>query len=48
MTDSNPWLFVTRPISGGLLLASVASVALALWQHHRRPAGAVEEEETDF
>jgi putative tricarboxylic transport membrane protein len=35
MTDSNPWLFLTRPISGGLLLASVASVAFALWQHRR-------------
>ena len=27
MTDSNPWLFLTRPISGGLLLAAVLSVA---------------------
>ncbi len=36
MTDSNPWLFFTRPISGGLLLASVASVAFALWQHRRQ------------
>ena len=27
MTDSNPWLFITRPISGALLLASVLSVA---------------------
>jgi putative tricarboxylic transport membrane protein len=35
MTDSNYWLFITRPISGGLLLASVVSVAFALWQHHR-------------
>ena len=35
MTDADPWLFVTRPISGGLLLASVASVAFALWQHRR-------------
>src|SRR5205809_485939 len=31
MTDSNPWLFITRPISGGLLLASVLSVLFALW-----------------
>lgn len=38
MTDANPWLFVTRPISGGLLLASVASVAFALWQHRRHQA----------
>ena len=27
MTDSNPWLFLTRPISGGLLLAAALSVA---------------------
>ena len=24
MTDANPWLFLTRPISGGLLLAAAA------------------------
>lgn len=35
MTDSNPWLFVTRPISGGLLLASVLSFVAAIWQHRR-------------
>ncbi len=35
MTDADPWLFVTRPISGGLLAASIISVAAALWQHHR-------------
>jgi putative tricarboxylic transport membrane protein len=35
MTDPNPWLFVTRPISGLLLAAAVASVAFALWQHAR-------------
>ena len=35
MTDANPWLFLTRPISGALLALSVASVALAVWQHHR-------------
>src|SRR5436190_2372149 len=35
MTDSNPWLFITRPISGGLLLASVLSVIVAIWQHRR-------------
>ena len=35
MTDSNPLLFITRPISGTLLALSVASVVLALWQHHR-------------
>ncbi|MFZ2648955.1 MAG: tripartite tricarboxylate transporter permease [Burkholderiaceae bacterium] len=35
MTDADPWLFVTRPISGALLGLSVASVLLALWQHRR-------------
>jgi putative tricarboxylic transport membrane protein len=42
MTDSNPWLFLSRPISGGLLVASVASVVFALWQHrrHRKRAAA--------
>ena len=35
MTDSNPWLFLTRPISGGLLAASVLSFVAALWQHRR-------------
>ncbi len=35
MTDANPWLFLTRPISGGLLALSVASVTFALWQHRR-------------
>jgi len=35
MTDSNPWLFVTRPISGVLLAASVLSIIAALWQHRR-------------
>jgi putative tricarboxylic transport membrane protein len=51
-TDANPWLFLTRPISGGLLLASMASVAFAVWQHRRenkRLAQAAEEEvDTDF
>ena len=35
MTDDNPWLFLTRPISGGLLAAAALSVALAVWQHLR-------------
>ena len=35
MSDPDPWMFVTRPISGGLLLASVASFAFAIWQHRR-------------
>ena len=51
MTDGNPWLFITRPISGGLLLASVLSVAAAIWQHRRaqRKAGrATQDDDTDF
>jgi putative tricarboxylic transport membrane protein len=35
MTDANLWLFLTRPISGGLLAASVLSIGLALWQHRK-------------
>jgi putative tricarboxylic transport membrane protein len=35
MSDADPMLFVTRPISGVLLAASVASVVFALWQHRR-------------
>jgi putative tricarboxylic transport membrane protein len=45
MTDDNPWLFLTRPISGGLLAAAALSVLLAIWQHVRhqkRTAGAVD------
>jgi putative tricarboxylic transport membrane protein len=50
MTDSNPWLFLTRPISGGLLLASVASVVLAIWQHRRQQkrTAAAGEGDADF
>ena len=47
MTDGNPWLFLTRPISGLLLLAAAASVVLAIWQHWRHQAR-VAEEEPDF
>jgi len=49
MTDANPWLFLTRPISGGLLAASVASMAFAVWQHrrHQRKSG-VAQEAADF
>jgi putative tricarboxylic transport membrane protein len=36
MTDGDPWLFLTRPISGLLLVLSVASVVAALWQHRRQ------------
>ena len=37
MTDADPWLFVTRPLSGVLLALSVVSVGLALWQRRRSP-----------
>ena len=47
MTDANPWLFLTRPISGGLLLAAVLSVMFAIWQHWRQQ-NRVTEEEPDF
>jgi putative tricarboxylic transport membrane protein len=50
-TDPNPWLFLTRPISGGLIAASVLSIAFAVWQHQRESkrlaAAAAEEEEMD-
>jgi putative tricarboxylic transport membrane protein len=49
MSDANPWLFVTRPISGALLALSVGSVILALWQHQRHKFRAAEvEQEPDF
>src|SRR6266511_4325517 len=50
MTDPDPWLFVTRPISGTLIALSVASVTLALWQHHRAQARMVSppEHEVEF
>ena len=47
MTDANPWLFQTRPISGLLLLAAAGSVGLAIWQHLRHQKR-VAEEEPDF
>jgi putative tricarboxylic transport membrane protein len=51
-TDANPWLFLTRPISGGLLAASVLSVSFAVWQHNREfkhiAIAAKEELDTDF
>jgi len=42
MTDPDPWLFLTRPISGGLLALSAASLAFSIWQHYRHRARAVE------
>jgi putative tricarboxylic transport membrane protein len=43
MTDDNLLLFVTRPISGGLLFFAALSVALAVWQHlrHQRRVAAL-------
>jgi putative tricarboxylic transport membrane protein len=50
MTDADPWLFLTRPISGVMLFLSVLSVLLALWQHRRveRRGAAPQAQEPDF
>jgi putative tricarboxylic transport membrane protein len=52
MSDADPWLFVTRPISATLLALSVASVAFALRQHRRiarRAQGSARQaDEADF
>jgi putative tricarboxylic transport membrane protein len=48
MTDADPWLFLTRPISGGLLLASAASIVFAIWQHRRQHARAAQDVDADF
>jgi putative tricarboxylic transport membrane protein len=48
MTDDNPWLFLTRPISGGLLAAAALSVALAIWQHLRHQKRLTGDEEPDM
>jgi putative tricarboxylic transport membrane protein len=48
MTDSDVWLFITRPISGAMLGMSVLSVLFALWQHRRQYRPAVTEPDTDF
>ena len=49
MSDPNPWLFFTRPISGGLLALSVGSAIFALWQHRRHKGRAEQAEQNpDF
>jgi len=49
MTDADPWLFLTRPISGSLLALSVASLAFSIWQHYRHRARMAEAEaDADF
>jgi putative tricarboxylic transport membrane protein len=48
MTDSDPWLFLTRPISGAMLALAVGSVVFALWQHRRHYRSAPAEADTDF
>jgi putative tricarboxylic transport membrane protein len=48
MTDPDPWLFLTRPISGGLLAASVLSLAFAIWQHHRAKGKTPAESGADY
>jgi len=48
MTDADPWLFLTRPISGALLALSVASLAFSIWQHYRHRARTAGEVAADF
>ncbi|MGY3620278.1 tripartite tricarboxylate transporter permease [Bradyrhizobium sp. USDA 10063] len=48
MTDDNLLLFVTRPISGGLLFCAALSVGLAVWQHVRHRGRTAREESGDF
>jgi putative tricarboxylic transport membrane protein len=50
MTDADPWLFITRPISGLLIALSVLSFGFAIWQHRRQQARLAElpEEVPDF
>jgi hypothetical protein len=48
MADGDRLLLLTRPISGGMLALSVASVVLALWQHRRQHWAAPAEPDTDF
>jgi len=50
MTDANPWLSFTRPISGVLLALSVISIVAAPWQHRRfvRRTAATADGDTDY
>jgi len=49
MTDSNLWLFVTRPISALLLAMALGSLVLSIWQHRRmQKKSAVAEGAADF
>jgi putative tricarboxylic transport membrane protein len=48
MSDPDPWLFFTRPISGFLLALSFGSVIFALWQHRRQKGRVKEAEDPDF
>jgi putative tricarboxylic transport membrane protein len=48
MSDPDPWLFLTRPISGGLLAASVLSFVAAIWQHRRMQRKAASQGDADF
>jgi putative tricarboxylic transport membrane protein len=50
MTDSNLWLFVTRPISALLLAMAVGSIVLSIWQHRRmqKKAAAATDGAADF
>jgi putative tricarboxylic transport membrane protein len=48
MTDDDPTLFLTRPISGALLALALASIAFALWQRARQPRRADAAAETEM
>ncbi|MSQ63975.1 MAG: Tat pathway signal protein, partial [Betaproteobacteria bacterium] len=48
MTDADPWLFLTRPISGALIALSVASVVFAIWQHYRHRERLAADGDADF
>jgi putative tricarboxylic transport membrane protein len=48
MTDADPWLFLTRPISGAMIALSVASLGFSIWQHYRHRARTAAEDDADF